>query len=116
MDAIEWVAKSSGVETVIVLAEGAAVPGGQAAACMYGRLVWVGALEASFELLAAVRADHHHRYCRFATGGFNPRSVCRSSSVSIGKGGIGCKIVFWPQFHSWRSDDSSGLWHTARIH
>ena len=66
------------------------------AAFMYGRLVWVGALE--------VRDRRLLTRARFV-----------GSSVSIGKGGIGCKIVFWPQFHSWCSDDSSGLWHIARI-
>ena len=42
--------------------------------------------------------------------------VAKSSGVeTVCKGGVGCKIVSWPQFQNWCGNDSSGLWHTGFI-
>ena len=36
-------------------------------------------------------------------------------SFSIGRGGIGCEVVLWPQFQNWSGNDSGSLWHSGFI-
>ena len=54
---------------------------------------------------------------QFRDGRFLTRArfVAAVRSALPGKGGVGCKIVFRPQFQNWCGDDSSVLWHTGFI-